>query len=182
MDNWGGDDIPAVALQFLDNNNDVIFATDTTTSTQQEWTLIHEQWGIPSGTRQIKYILMGTRNAGHDNDSYVDDAFLKVNLSADSCSYYIPGTSTNVLENELHNLKLYPNPMRNSALLNIPYKQNDHLQLKVYNMQGQMVKNYQHVHPPTFTLQKEGLSNGVYLLQLLDKQNVIGSIRFGVID
>ena len=56
MDNWGGDDIPAVALQFYDNYDFLVGATDTATSASQEWSLTHEQWGIPAGTRQIKYL------------------------------------------------------------------------------------------------------------------------------
>ena len=37
---------------------------------------------------------MGERNSGVDNDSYIDDCFLRINLDADSCSYYIADSST----------------------------------------------------------------------------------------
>ena len=33
---------------------------------------------LPAGTRHVEMVLMGTRNAGSDNDSYFDDLFLEL--------------------------------------------------------------------------------------------------------
>jgi len=181
MADWNGSDIPSVALQFLDASSSLIFGTDTTSSPQTTWTYVNQQWSIPSGTRFIKYIMMGERNAGTDNDSYVDEAFLKINLAADSCSYYVPNSTNTIQENELLNLKLFPNPVSNSAIVNIPYSKNDYLSIRIINFEGKIIKEYNHVHPPTFTFNTENMQNGLYLLQILDKSKIVGSIKFGVI-
>jgi len=181
MSDYNGSDIPSVALQFLDASSTLIIATDTADSPQSTWTLVNQQWAIPSGTRFIKYIIMGERTNGVDNDSYIDETFLKVNLAADSCSYYVPSSTNTIQENELLNLKLYPNPVSNMAIVNIPYTQNDHLSIRIINIQGKLVKEYSHVHPPTFTFNTDQMKNGLYLLQIYDQEKSIGNIKFGVI-
>jgi len=189
MSDYAGSDIPSVALQFLDANNALIFSTDTTSVTQNTWKLVNEQWPIPSGTRFIKYFMMGKRVSGTDNDSYIDETFLKINLAADSCSYYVPDTTTNdttiinsIRENKLLNLKLYPNPVSHKAIVNIPYTKNDHLSIRIINLEGKLVQEYSHVHPPTFTFNTAEMENGFYLLQIYDSGKNIGNIKFGVIE
>lgn len=81
----GGDDVPAVAMQFLDAGSTVLSSTDTTSIAIGAWTLVNESTTIPSGARTARYIVTGTRNAGADNDSYFDDLFLKLSLFGDSC-------------------------------------------------------------------------------------------------
>jgi hypothetical protein len=183
MSNYSGSDIPSVAIQFLDANNILIFGTDTTISVQNTWTHVNEQSPIPFGTRFINYIMMGERNSGTDNDSYIDETFLKINLSADSCSYYVPDSTINTIqEHELLNLKLYPNPVSNKAMVNIPYIKNDHLSIRIINLEGKLVHEYSHVHPPTFTFNTGKMKNGLYLLQIYDREKNIGNIKFGVIE
>jgi hypothetical protein len=106
---------------------------------------------------------------------------LKINLAADSCSYYTPSGSTSVQQPELLNLKLFPNPASNKAIVNIPYTESEHLSIRVFNIEGQQVKEYAHVHPPTFTFNVEELKNGIYLLQISDTEKVVGNIKFGVV-
>lgn len=180
MSNFTGQDIPSVALQFLDSSNNLIFGTDTTKSTTNSWTLISKKSPIPSGTKFIKYIMMGERNSGTDNDSYIDDTFLAINLSADSCSYYIPDTTENKKEVDLLNLILYPNPVINSAIVNIPYTKNDHLSVRIFDMRGKLVQSFPHVHPPTFTFNVNKMGVGLYLLQIYDNEEIIGNIKFVV--
>ena len=182
MADYNGSDIPSVALQFLDSSSTLILATDTTDSPQSTWTLVNEQMAIPSGTRFIKYIMMGERLGGSDNDSYIDETFLKINLAADSCSYYNPNSTSTIQNLELLNLKLYPNPVSNTAIVNIPYTKNDHLSIRIIDIQGKLVKEYNHVHPPTFTFNTDEIKNGLYLLQIYGQEKNIGNIKFGVIE
>ena len=84
LSNWGGSDHPELAVFFLDENNDEIdhgVPLDTYNST---WTFVDYFAEIPIGTRIVKFIVMGTRYSGEDNDSYFDDLFLKV-LRDSSC-------------------------------------------------------------------------------------------------
>ena len=126
---------------------------------------------------------MGERNSGVDNDSYIDDCFLRINLDADSCSYYIADSSTtSTYHADLLNIKLYPNPVSNTSLLNIPYNKASHLQINIINITGEKVREYNHVHPPSFILNREGLSRGMKIIQILDQENIIGTVKFSIIE
>lgn len=87
---WLNTDEPSFALQFLNGTSQVISGTDTVRYRNSEWTLKEKSVIVPMGTRFIRYIVMGTRFDGTDNDSYIDDLFLEL-LSGDfSCSPYAP--------------------------------------------------------------------------------------------
>ena len=106
LSNWNGYDTPSIALEFLDENDTVLFSTDTISSTLASWILIGDEYTIPASTKKIKYIMMGERFNGTDNDSYIDETFLKLNLSDDPCSYYLGDTtSVNMYQDKLFNLK-----------------------------------------------------------------------------
>lgn len=104
--NWQGGDRPEMALQFRDVGNNVIGGTDTIGSFTGTWTNVQLDAPIPTGTRTVRAILMGTRDVGTDNDSYFDDLSVRLNLSGNSCSFprvsvplktflegpYVPGT------------------------------------------------------------------------------------------
>jgi len=205
MSDYNEADIPAIALQFYDSLNVLLNSTDTTSINNDVWTYVVQNWAIPVDTRYIKYIMMGTRNSGTDNDSYIDETFLKIDLSGVSCSQFILDpedtiivpidTNTNPIDTnsnpidtntsisnqtQLLNLKMYPNPVVNKSLLNIPYTKSNHLAIKVYDYKGRIVQEYKHIHPPTFYLEKDDLSTGTYLLQIFDNENIIGRIQFKV--
>ena len=183
MSNWSGSDIPSIALEFFDVNSNLILATDTTYCTQTVWTHVNKESGIPAGTRYIKYIMMGERVSGSDNDSYIDDCYLKINLDADSCSYYISDSSSTIFyESELLNLRLYPNPFSNIAMINIPYNETNHLSIRIISVEGKKIQEYNHVHPPTFILNKGDMKNGIYFMQIFNKENIIGQVKFSVIE
>ena len=65
-------------IVFLNANGDEIGETDTIGTYNAYWTLFNEEVLIPTETRFIHMILMGTRYAGDDNDSYFDDMFLRI--------------------------------------------------------------------------------------------------------
>jgi len=88
MSNYNGYDIPSFALQFLDDQEEIISSTDTISSFLSYWDYFEASENLPTNTRFIKYILMGERFSGDDNDSYVDNTFLRLNLVGDSCNPY----------------------------------------------------------------------------------------------
>ncbi|HUR30104.1 MAG TPA: hypothetical protein VMZ69_01660, partial [Saprospiraceae bacterium] len=85
---WQNTDRPSFALQFLNAAGQVITSTDTINHQQSAWTIKQNSIAVPVGTRIIRFIVMGTRFAGADNDSYFDNLFLELFSGDFSCSYY----------------------------------------------------------------------------------------------
>lgn len=90
MADYANTDEPSFALMFLNSGGQVISGTDTTRYRQSEWMLKQKTVLVPVGTRTIRYIIMGTRFAGTDNDSYLDDIFCKLQTGLLNCSSYAP--------------------------------------------------------------------------------------------
>jgi hypothetical protein len=90
MASWQNTDEPSLALQFLDAGNVVLGGTDTLRHRLSAWTLKQSLVSVPSGTRKIRIIAMGTRFAGNDNDSYIDNMFCKLLTGDLDCSTYSP--------------------------------------------------------------------------------------------
>ena len=78
LSDWGGSDYPEMTIAFIDENGYEIDRTDNIGTYNAFWTLFSNDYQIPFGTQSIQMILMGTRYAGDDNDSYFDDLFLKI--------------------------------------------------------------------------------------------------------
>ena len=78
MSDWGGSDHPEMKIIFIDEDGNEISQTETFGTYNSFWTLMSNDVLIPDGTKSVQMILMGTRYAGDDNDSYFDDLFLRV--------------------------------------------------------------------------------------------------------
>ena len=65
-------------IAFFNENGVQIEQTDILDTYNSSWTLLRNEQQIPENTHYVKMILMGTRYAGDDNDSYFDDLFLRV--------------------------------------------------------------------------------------------------------
>jgi hypothetical protein len=78
LSDWGGSDYPEMTLAFIDENGNQISQLEPFGTYNSSWTLFSEEYPIPVGTESIQMILMGTRYAGDDNDSYFDDLFLRI--------------------------------------------------------------------------------------------------------
>lgn len=92
LSDWNGQDRPEFRLEFLNELDQVIGNTETTGMQIPAWTLFARTFQVPAQTRKIRFILMGTRNGGTDNDSYFDDMYLRLNFTGAECSEYIaPG-------------------------------------------------------------------------------------------
>ncbi len=77
LSDWGGSDYPEMAIVFINEDGYEIDRTDNIGTYNSFWTLFSNDYPVPINTRMIKMILMGTRYAGDDNDSYFDDLFLR---------------------------------------------------------------------------------------------------------
>lgn len=95
LSNWGGSDLPEFKLLFLDILGNVISNTDTYSTLNPSWTNFNETVLIPENTREIQFVLMGTRYAGADNDSYFDDMVFRFSTSESPCEdSFLPGDVT----------------------------------------------------------------------------------------
>ena len=95
MADYANSDEPSLALQFLNGSGQVIGSTDTIRHRLSTWTLKQNTVSVPVGTRTIRYIVMGTRFSGTDNDSYIDNVFCALYAGDLSCSTYSPPGPTN---------------------------------------------------------------------------------------
>lgn len=170
---YNGSDIPSFALQFLDGSNAYISGSDTTEDMNGQWTLNQNSWAIPSGTRAIKFIIMGTRTSGADNDSYFDELYVKLNLNGDTCSEYSINSGIEPSQ-ESQELSVYPNPVNTSCIINIPNTEGEHLIAKLFNSSGQIVKEMHHIHGPTFTLNRGEIASGMYFLIMYKDEKQVG--------
>ena len=80
------------------------------------------------------------------------------------------------------NWKIYPNPVVNNTVLNIPLSENEHLKIRIFSSSGKLVSEYGHVHPPVFYFSRNKLRKGAYYLQVLKQNELLKTIKFIVVD
>jgi len=80
---WGGDDRPEIRLVFLDEGGEELAQSETLGAQTTEWTEVSSVVDVPSEARAIDFVMMGTRNAGDDNDSYLDEVRLRLGVVVD---------------------------------------------------------------------------------------------------
>lgn len=73
---FDGRDSPQMQVVFRDAAGDEIDRSPRIGAQSAQWIQVRGRREIPVGTRAIEVVLMGTRNAGTDNDSYIDDVEL----------------------------------------------------------------------------------------------------------
>jgi len=88
---WGGDDRPEMELVFRGADGSELQRSERVGTDATSWTPVEGEAPVPVGTRTIDLVLMGTRNAGVDNDSYVDDLRLRLALAGEGDCDEPPG-------------------------------------------------------------------------------------------
>jgi hypothetical protein len=81
---WAGDDQPQMRLVFRDGDGNALSESQTLSARSATWTELTDIAAIPVGSRSVDVVLQGIRNAGVDNDSYLDDLTLRLALSGAS--------------------------------------------------------------------------------------------------
>ena len=76
LSNWGGSDYPEAVVAFLDSDGNEIARTNTIGTYNSSWTSLTGSSIVPESAVSARMILMGTRYAGNDNDSYFDSLFM----------------------------------------------------------------------------------------------------------
>ena len=78
LKNFSGSDRPAIWLVFKDGNNFELLSTTPLEGETSSWVEKNEVVAVPRNTRFVEFHVAGTRFAGTDNDSYIDDLNLQV--------------------------------------------------------------------------------------------------------
>ena len=118
LSNYSGSDIPAFKLSFYNNSGGLLSETNTYENQSSSWTFIQDLQTIPVGARTIRMVLMGTRNAGTDNDSYFDDLFLKIQTTSYDCESLEAGFNNSDIQKEVP-IQIFPNPSNGTISLKV---------------------------------------------------------------
>ena len=169
LSDYGGSDEPAFSVRFYDENGEWLGTSDTISSTNSSWESFQNAYPIPVGTRKLRFVMTGTRNSGTDNDSYLDDAFMRIGLLGDSCSHYNPVTDlAKAPARAPRQVRIFPNPTGPSAIANVPGTEGRILEARIYSARGEFLFGFRQMGP-TFQLPVAVLKPGLYLLEIREE-------------
>ena len=162
-------------ITFLDDNGTEISYSETQTTLNSSWTEFDVTLPIPVNTKDVRFTLTGTRNAGQDNDSYFDDLFFRV-LRDESCieMVTISEGQPNIAQ-EITLYQNYPNPFNPVTTLSYNLPQDSYVILSIYDMNGSLVKSLvnenrtagmQHIQWNATNNSGRTVSAGVYLYSI----------------
>lgn len=81
--------------------------------------------------------------------------------------------SVEPLENDSKShFTIYPNPMKESALLTFKNPKNELHQLSIYNIHGKLIKSISGIRSSEVIIEKNGLTTGLYFLQLSTNEKI----------
>lgn len=166
LSDYNGADRPEFKLQCLGATGNLLSTSPTYGHQTSTWTLKNESMAVPAGTRSVRMILMGTRNAGSDNDSYFDEVFVRLDLGSGGCEQF---TAVGVYEQLYnHGVRVYPNPMTDQATIEVLRpSRNTKYSLQLFDRSGRLVHSM-NSNTGTFQLDGNALATGMYFYQVTD--------------
>lgn len=165
LSDYNGADRPEFKLEFHDGLGSVLGTSPTFGNQTSDWTYMNETAVVPVATSEIRFYLMGTRNAGSDNDSYFDDMFLQLNLGSNGCEQY---TSVGISEHtDNKGVAVYPNPFTDEAIIEVVKPNGSIYTLNLFDRAGRAVNTLTSASG-RFVLTNDGLSSGMYFYQVSD--------------
>lgn len=174
LSNYSGSDMPAIQLNFLDQNEVVLGSSVELSTLNSSWTLFSEAALIPAQTRIIQVEITGTRNAGTDNDSYIDGLFLRLGSESIDCSEFISSSKEIV---DIPTLTVSPNPWSTKATISLPNHSNE-VAITITNILGQTVRCPTTMTENNIQLDRAQLEAGTYFFLVKAEGKVIGNGRF----
>ena len=78
---YSGDDLPEIEVVAIDAKGAEIATSGRLGEPSAAWIQLADTLPLPAGTRSLDFLLHGTRNAGGDNDSYLDDLDLRLAIT-----------------------------------------------------------------------------------------------------
>jgi hypothetical protein len=167
----GGECWPNNAVRFINwvsaipsNHSSSVKIEYSTTGNSGPWTVIANaapnngiyQWNVPASVNSSTCFIRVTAT-----DNVTSNSAVSMNANAFSMGC---NSATAVEEQVSENsISVYPNPMTESSVINSEWK---NCSLKIYDMTGSVVRNIVDVNQFPFTIKRENLSSGIYMLEL----------------
>jgi len=73
----------------------------------------------------------------------------------------------------LESIQIYPKPLKEQAVINFNDYAGKHLDISIYNLQGELERNFLNINSQNFILEKENLKNGLYFVQIRKDSELI---------
>jgi hypothetical protein len=84
MSSYGGNDVPSMYVTLYDDTGALLDTSPVLAQRSGTWNAFSTRHPIPAGARSARVVLEGERNAGSDNDSYIDDVWMRVSTGYDT--------------------------------------------------------------------------------------------------
>ena len=122
---------------------------------------------------QVATISLETSSGGHFSN--ISDCIIEDVTILDSlfCSF-AQNTETYTLINKI---SCYPNPFHESANIFFENTTSHYYYLSIFNSTGKLVRQFSVSNSSEILIKRDGLSDGMYFLQVSDKTNIIGQIK-----
>lgn len=157
MRDWSGSDIPQIKIYFYNSTNGLLGQSEWISHNTPVFTLKEDKIKIPVQTRFIKFEMKGVRNSGSDNDSYIDDLYLRIGSPDIDCS------TVKVNDIEEKNIKVYPNPISGFMSIESSKKLNS---IDVLSLNGTLIREITDIDSNYTTISTELLNQGIYLIKI----------------
>ncbi len=82
-------------------------------------------------------------------------------------------STENLIVNEV---KIYPNPFYQSATISFRHQLED-ATINVYDLKGKLIKTESNIQGSSYKLKRDGLSSGIYFIQIKDKKSISKTLR-----
>jgi hypothetical protein len=78
ISSYSGSDLAEIELRYLDAQGHELGRSERLGEPSTTWVQLRAIEAVPTGTRSVAFVMLGTRNAGQDCDAYFDDLQLRV--------------------------------------------------------------------------------------------------------
>ncbi|MGY6560892.1 MAG: T9SS type A sorting domain-containing protein [Luteibaculaceae bacterium] len=89
-----------------------------------------------------------------------------------TCNVFV---GVNEITGRLEGVKAFPNPVRDN--LTVTFQNQGVYQIMITDLTGKLVRNYNQIAQPVFQINKGSLSNGMYVMQIVNEKGEAASIK-----
>ncbi len=165
LSDYAGSDLPEFRIDFLDATNAIISSSPTYGIESGTWTAFNETAVLPTNTSKLRMVLMGTRNAGNDNDCYFDDMFVRLGIGVISCEEFVSVGIDEVPQ--ANGVCAYPNPFSDVTTIQLRKPSGNQYTLQVFDRTGKLVLTEQSAMG-RFEISSNQLAKGFYIYTVAD--------------
>ncbi|MBK9733892.1 MAG: T9SS type A sorting domain-containing protein [Saprospiraceae bacterium] len=164
---------PKIGIYFgkINNGEITLLAGDTTSSMAWKQLRVESSFMLSQGDTAV-VVLSGGSTSGPESLEHAERYFDLIKLEQ---------VSAIESEKKLHGIKVYPNPFSSVTTIYSDLIFNG-ASLKLFNATGQIVHEEAHIYGQSYTLVRNNLPSGLYMLQVMQKGITIGFYRLLVVD